>query len=62
MEVAAERPMKEVSIVQRKADALLGSVESEEYELVEITVDSGAADSAIPPGLLKQFPTNHVKY
>ncbi len=38
----------------------LSVAESEKYELLEITVDSGAAESVVPPEMLAQFPTEQT--
>ena len=49
-----------MQVVRLKTEKVLASVESEKYELVEITVDSGAAESVCPPDLMSQFPTKET--
>ena len=36
---------------------MLANVESEQYELIEVTVDSGAAEAVTSPEVLNQWPT-----
>ena len=52
------KAMKELNVIKLKSEAFLGNImETDKYELVEITVDSGAGESVIPPELMAQFGT-----
>jgi hypothetical protein len=52
---------KDLCVIKLKEDAVIASVESDKFELIEITIDSGAAESVIPPDIMNQFPTNETE-
>ena len=66
LEETRKEPRKELSVIKRNtAPKELSNMgknvgETKEYELIEITSDSGAAESVVPSAFLPQFPTRET--
>ena len=56
-----EDTLKKINILNKTQHKHFNNVETAKYELIEITVDSGAEESVTPPDVMNQFQTKETE-